>query len=174
MARDLERIESLLERTPLALRGLLQGLPPELLATPERAGAWSARDVALHMADLERDGWLPRIRLILEQGVETPLPTIERERFREHYADWTLVAALDDFQRTRMENLTAFRALALTPAHLATRGRHHLLGEVTLSELISTWAVHDLTHLAQITRTLAAPFREEVGPWREYLSILRP
>jgi hypothetical protein len=43
---------------------------------------------------------------------------------------------------------------------------------VTLSELLATWAVHDLTHLHQLSRVLALQFFTAVGPWRAYLGVL--
>ena len=46
------------------------------------------------------------------------------------------------------------------------------LGAVTLRELLATWAVHDLNHVAQIARVLAKRYTGEVGAWRAYLSIL--
>jgi hypothetical protein len=46
------------------------------------------------------------------------------------------------------------------------------LGEVTLRELISTWAVHDLDHVAQIFAGMAGSHDAEVGPWKAYLGIL--
>jgi len=39
--------------------------------------------------------------------------------------------------------------------------------------LLATWAVHDLTHLHQISRIMAQQYREAVGPWSAYLGVLR-
>ena len=47
-----------------------------------------------------------------------------------------------------------------------------MFGRVTLAQLLATWAVHDLGHLAQVSRVMAKQWREEVGPWRAYLPIL--
>lgn len=51
-------------------------------------------------------------------------------------------------------------------------GRHPELGSVNLRQLLATWVVHDLNHLAQIARVMAKQYTAEVGPWRAYLSIL--
>lgn len=165
---------ALLERTPTVLRTMLQGLPGVWLNSPETADAWSPRDVARHMADLERDGWLSRVHAILDHGAARPLPGIERERFRMYYADTPIETVLDDFESARRANLAALEALDLDEAALAAAGRHHVLGPVRLSQLLSTWVVHDLAHLGQIARAMAAQYRTEVGPWAEFLSILRP
>jgi hypothetical protein len=39
--------------------------------------------------------------------------------------------------------------------------------------LLSTWAVHDLTHLHQVSRIMAHQYRDAVGPWSEYLGVLK-
>jgi hypothetical protein len=76
------------------------------------------------------------------------------------------------FARLRGESLAALRRLDLGPDQLAKRGTHPALGTVTLEQLLSTWVVHDLGHLAQIARVMAKQYREDVGPWREYLPVL--
>lgn len=173
MKFDPSSARALMERTPGVLRALLSGLPPTWLDLPEHEGAWSPREIAAHMADLEADGWIPRVRHILEEGERKPLPAIGRERFRERYAGASIHAILDDFEAQRKANVEVLASLALDEAALSTAGVHPALGSVRLSQLLSTWAVHDLTHTAQIVRTLAAQYRDEVGPWIEYLSILR-
>ena len=164
----------LLVRTPLVLRAMLQGLPAPWLDAPEATGGWSPQEVACHMADLEHDAWLPRAHAILDHGRERPLPDINRERFRKRYRNAGIGEVLDDFQAAREANVAALSGLAVGDAVLAAVGRHHILGEVRLSQLLSTWVVHDLTHLAQINRAMASQYREEVGPWVDFLSILRP
>ena len=46
-------------------------------------------------------------------------------------------------------------------------------GAVTLSQLLATWAAHDLTHLHQLSRVMAHQYREAVGPWSAYLGVLQ-
>ena len=71
------------------------------------------------------------------------------------------------------ENLRQVRSWNLTEEELSRCGNHKALGEVTLSELMATWAVHDLTHLHQISRILAHQYREAVGPWIKFLGVLK-
>lgn len=174
MTPGLERIDEILRRTPGVLRALLAGLPAKTVGRPEREGAWSPRDVVAHLADLERDGWIPRIRTLLDHGEERILPGIERERFRTRLAGRSLKSILDEFGTLRASNLEELRRLRPTPDRLTATGRHPAFGQVTLSQLLHSWAAHDLTHLAQVTRGLAAPFAVAVGPWREYLRVLGP
>ncbi|HET9947598.1 MAG TPA: DinB family protein [Longimicrobiales bacterium] len=164
-----------LARTPAVLRALLEGLPEAWLdACAEGPGTWSPREVACHLADLEEDAWIGRLRWILERGTAAPLPGVERERFRARYAGASLARVLDDFEDRRARNLRELAELRLDGRALEARGLHATLGEVTASQLLGTWVVHDLTHLAQIVRVLAAGRRNEVGPWVEFLSVLRP
>src|ERR1700731_4713036 len=85
----------------------------------------------------------------------------------------TLEQLLDEFARSRAENLDELRALNLRREDLERRGRHPAFGVVTLSELLATWATHDLTHLHQISRIMAHQYREAVGPWSAYLGVLQ-
>ena len=52
------------------------------------------------------------------------------------------------------------------------RGTHPELGAVTLGQLLSTWVVHDLSHVGQIVRVMARQYSEAVGAWRAYLPVL--
>jgi hypothetical protein len=79
---------------------------------------------------------------------------------------------LDEFARLRSENLDQLSALNLQPNDLARRGLHPSLGVVTLSQLLATWAAHDLTHLHQLSRIMAHQYRETVGPWTAFLGVM--
>ena len=57
--------------------------------------------------------------------------------------------------------------------HLASEGIHPEFGAVTLKQLLSTWVVHDLGHISQIARVMAKQYKAEVGPWLEYIGILK-
>jgi hypothetical protein len=46
-------------------------------------------------------------------------------------------------------------------------------GPITLRHRISTWALRDLTRLSQILRTFGNEYRDKVGSWQAYLSILQ-
>lgn len=173
MTYDASTAGILLARTPSILRPTLLGLPDPWLHASEGPDTWSPFEIACHMADLERDAWLPRARWILEHGAARPLPDVDRERFRTRYADASVESVLDDFAEARSRNLEELEDMELDATVLATTGHHPALGEVRLAQLLSTWVVHDLTHLSQIDRTLASHYRDEVGPWQAFLSVLR-
>ncbi|HEX3472466.1 MAG TPA: DinB family protein [Silvibacterium sp.] len=172
MEYNLEDTVSLLTRTPGALDALLRDLPETWTLRNEGENTWSAFEVIGHLIACERTNWMPRVRLILEFGEDRPFTFLSAGRFSEMQGK-SLGQLLDEFARVRSENLNELRALHLSQDDLARRGQHPDLGAVTLSQLLSTWAVHDLTHLHQISRTMADQYREAVGPWIKYLGVLQ-
>lgn len=156
---------ALLERFPQLLAAHLAAIPADLLDRNEGPGSWTIREVVAHLADLEAHAWLPRIQFIRKHGPTQPLPAINREAFRTQKT----TNPLEVFTSHRAQNLAN---LKLTESDLDRQGLHPTLGIVTISQLLATWATHDLTHLNQITRILAHQNRDAVGPWRAYLSIL--
>ncbi len=172
MNEDLGKTVALLERTPAALDTLLRGLPDEWTSSNEGQGTWTVFDVLGHLVHGERTDWMPRVRRILEAGETQPFDKFDRlAQFRESEGK-TLAALLDEFREARAANLAALRALKLEPADFDRRGRHPAFGPVTLSNLLATWAAHDLTHLHQISRVMAYQYRDAVGPWAQYLGVL--
>lgn len=164
---------AVLQRTPGVLDALLRDLPESWTRVTEGSGTWSPYDVVGHLNHGERTDWIPRIAILLEHGVERPFDPFDREgQFKEGQGN-TMEQRLDEFRRLRGESLASLRALQLTAEHLDLEGMHPALGRVTLRQLLATWAAHDLSHLVQIGRTMAKRNQTEVGPWAEYLSVLR-
>jgi len=80
---------------------------------------------------------------------------------------------LVEFEEARAKSLSELRSWNLTDEQLQLKGMHPELGEVTLSQLLATWVVHDLNHIRQIATSMAKLYDAGVGPWKEYLSILK-
>jgi len=173
MPHQLENTIALIERTPAALDGLLRGLPEEWTHHNEGDGTFTTVDVAGHLIYADKTDWLPRARRILEFGETRPFDAFDRWGHVEECRGKTLPQLLDEFSRVRSECVAELRALNLTPAQLELRGQHPSLGAVTLSELLATWAAHDLTHLHQISRIMAHQYRESVGPFGAFLGVLK-
>ena len=166
-----ETIE-LLSRTPATLDALLRELPNLWVRSNEGRDTWSAFDIVGHLNFGERTDWMPRVRIILENGEARPFDPFDRfAQFKESQGK-SLEQLLDDFAVLREGNLNALRALNLQPKDLARRGTHPEQGSVTLSELLAAWLVHDLTHLHQLSRVMAHQYRDAVGSWRAYLGVL--
>jgi len=168
---------AVLTRTPATLNALLRGLPDTWVLSNEGRSSegkdtWSAFDIVGHLIAGERTDWMPRVRVILEHGEARAFDPFDRFAQSRESQGKSLEQLLDEFARLRAENLAALQALNLQPDDFARRGRHPALGVVTLSELLATWAVHDLTHLHQLSRVMAHQYRNAVGPWSAYLGVL--
>lgn len=162
----------LLRRTPEVLRALLGGLPEEWTDTADvPEDGWRPRDVIGHLITGELTDWIERTQRILEHGTSLPFDRFDRFAHTDRDADATLDELVERFARLRAENLARLDEL-VTDADLDRRGMHPSLGEVTLRELLSTWAVHDLDHVGQIFAGMAGSHDAEVGPWKAYLGIL--
>ncbi len=164
---------AVLSRTPATLNALLRGLPNVWVRGNEGRDTWSAFDIMGHLIVGERTDWIPRLRIILEKGQERQFDPFDRFAQLKEIQDKSLEQLLDDFARLRTDNLAALQALNLQHEDLTRRGRHPALGVVTLSELLATWAVHDLTHVHQLSRVMAHQYRDTVGPWRAWLGVLQ-
>jgi hypothetical protein len=173
VAQDLELTTALLARTPAGLDALLRDLPDFWTRRNEGEGTWSAFDVIGHLIHGERTDWIPRARTILEHGEARPFDRFDRFAQERASEGKSLPELLDEFARLRAENLRELRSWSLGEAQLAKTGRHPALGVVTLSNLLATWAAHDMTHLHQLSRILACQYHEAVGPWTVYLGVMQ-
>ncbi len=170
---NLQQTISLLTRTPAALDALLRDLPETWTLRNEGENTWSAFDVVGHLIHGERTDWMVRTKVILEFGENQPFERFDRWAQLRGSQGKSLGQLLDEFASLRSENLDELRALNLRPEDLERRGRHPVLGVVTLSQLLATWAAHDLTHLHQISRIMAHQYREAVGPWTQFLGVMQ-
>src|SRR5262245_26086918 len=164
--------KEILRRTPATLRSLLDGLPDEWTSSSEGPETWSPFDVVGHLIHAEETDWIPRVRMILDYGESRPFEPFDRFAMLERTKGKTLGDLLSRFADLRTGSLTQLEAMNLTQATLEKRGMHPELGTVTLSQLLSTWVVHDVSHIGQIARVMSKQYREAVGPWQAYLPVL--
>ena len=172
MQNNLQDTIALLARMPAALDAFLRDLPETWTRCNEGEKTWSAFDIVGHLIHGERTDWMPRAKMILQFGESKAFEPFDRWAQERESHGKSLAQLLDEFARLRSENLNELRALNLKPADLVRRGFHPALAVVTLSQLLATWAAHDLTHLHQISRVMAHQYREAVGPWSAYLGVL--
>ena len=163
----------ILSRTPNTLNTLLRDLPEPWILANEGTGTWSAFDVLGHLIHGEETDWVPRVKIILEHGDSRTFEPFDRFAQFEKSKGKTAIELLDEFETLRKRNLAALEQMKIMPDQLARRGSHPELGSVTLGELLATWVVHDLSHIAQATRVMCKQYSEAVGPWKQYLPILR-
>ena len=164
----------LLRRTPAVLRALLLDLPSPWIEATEGPDTWNPFDVVGHLIHGERTDWMPRVDHLLAHGESVPFVPFDRTAMFEASRGRTLAELLDTFAALREASLSRLALLRLTSADLARRGRHPALGTVTLGQLLSSWVVHDLDHIVQVSRVMARQYTEAVGPWVEYMRVLKP
>lgn len=172
MKFDLEKSYAILSRTPAVIRTLLSDLDDGWIMNNEGPETFSPYDVVGHLIHGEKTDWAARTKIIVEFGLSKPFTPWDRFAQYEESRGKTLQQLLDEFELVRKNNLDWLQSLKLTTADLEKKGMHPKLGEVTLKNLLATWVVHDLTHMAQITRVMAKQYKEEMGPWPEFFRIL--
>jgi hypothetical protein len=169
----LEESIAILERTPVVVNALLRDLPVAWTHATEGPGTWSPFVVIGHLIHGEKTDWIPRVDTILQDGRGRTFETFDREAQFQESADKTIAELLDEFSALRRANLDRLRSLQLSPEQLELPGTHPAFGTVTMRQLLATWTAHDLAHLLQISRVMARRYKQDVGPWAEYLSVMR-
>ena len=172
MEFDLTLGTAILERTPRALRAMLEGLPAEWTDATEGPETWSPYVIVGHLIHGERTDWIPRAQIILAQGNERRFTPYDRfAQFRESEGK-SLANLLDELEQLRGGNVATLKSWKLTDAQMELEGEHPAFGRVTMRQLLATWVAHDLGHIAQVARVMAKQYRDAVGPWREYLPVM--
>ena len=172
MRFELASSRDILRRTPGTLRALLDGVEDTWARSTEGPDTFSPFDVVGHLIDGEETDWIPRARIILSRDPEATFQPYDRFRHYERNRGRPLGSLLDEFARLRAANLERLASWNLGDAELDLRATHPSLGPVTLRQLLATWVAHDLGHIAQVVRVMAKQYREEVGPWVQYLPVL--
>ena len=163
----------ILHATPAVLSTLLAGKSTGWLAARTTPEAFDSADVIGHLIHAEQTDWIPRVRIILEHGDARTFDPFDRFDFQAIIAGKSIEQLLEEFAEARRESLEALFSFNLSKEQFAQEGRHPEFGPVTLGNLLATWCVHDLAHTAQVAKTLASAYRDAVGPWLAYTSILK-
>ena len=172
MQFDLTKTIQVLERTPMVLQDLLSGLPDDWIMNNEGIETWSPFDIMGHLVHGEHTDWMGRVNVILKKDDKHFIPFDRTAMFKES-AGRNLQQLLTEFKELRKDNLQKLKSLSLTDSDLNKNGIHPTFGEVTLRQLLSTWTVHDLTHIAQIARVMAKQYKKAIGPWVQFFRVLQ-
>lgn len=168
---DLEEAFPILERTPSVISKLLCDLPENWTRVNEGADTWSPRQVVAHLINGERTDWIPRARIILKQEKYRRFDPFDR--FADINTPRPLRDLLEEFETLRSQNVATLRGWNLKDKDMVLTGEHPELGDVTMRQLLATWVVHDLSHIAQISRTMTRAYTDAVGPWTAYFRVLQ-
>jgi uncharacterized damage-inducible protein DinB len=168
-----EKSIEILERTPTVLETMLQNISADWTENNEGGETWRVFDVLGHLVHGEKTDWMARLEIILSDALDKTFESFDRFAQFEESKGKTLSQLLDEFKRLRQKNIEVLRSKNLTGKNLEETGVHPIFGKVTLAQLLATWTVHDLDHIAQVSRIMAKQYKEAVGPWIEYLKVLK-
>jgi hypothetical protein len=169
---NLSQAIQILQRTPDVLQTLLKGLPDEFIFCNEGENTFNAFDVMGHLIHGEKTDWMTRTEIILNDG-DKHFAVYDRFAQYEESKDKSLDDLLKEFKYLRNENLSKLKSFSINAEKLKLTGIHPKFGEVTLHQLLATWVTHDLAHIAQVCRVMAKHYKEDAGPWVEYMRILQ-
>jgi hypothetical protein len=143
-----------MRKAPKRLRKLLKGVGKKRLERRPESGGWSIKEVVAHLADGEvMIG--SRFRMVAAMN-RPPIPGYDQDAFVERLCLERIdtETLLEDFAHARAANV---RLLERLPDEAFSRvGLHSERGEESLARMLVMYAGHDLIHLAQVERLLAA------------------
>jgi len=169
---DLNQAISVLEKTPGVLKQLIGSLSQEWTHKNEGRDTWSPYDVLGHLVHGELTDWMPRLDIVLRDTENKTFEPYDRFAQFEMSKGKSMGDLLDEFEVLRKKNLNALKSKFLNSQDLTKEGVHPELGAVTLRQMLSAWVVHDLGHIAQVSRVMAKQYKDEIGPWTTYLTIV--
>lgn len=163
----------LLKRTPQTLHSLLYNVDENWSHKNEGGDTWSPFDVIGHLIHCDEYNWILRLEIMFSDSVIKNFEPFDRFAQLQKNKGKNINQLLDEFVKIRLASIEKLIALNITNEQLSKSAIHPELGSVAVSQLISTWVVHDLDHIAQISRVMAKQYKEDVGPWIKNLKILR-
>jgi len=173
MKFELNKTVEILEHTPAMLYAMLQNISGEWVHNNEGQGTWSVFDIIGHLIVCEKTDFITRTELILADSAVKTLAPIDMYAQFENNKGKTLSMLLIEFEQLRKENIRKLLAFDLNDDDLQKTAIHPKIGTLNLGELLATWVAHDLNHIAQIARVMAMQYKDAVGPFIEFLGILK-
>ncbi|QNJ99198.1 DinB family protein [Constantimarinum furrinae] len=170
---ELQKSTAILERSPQVFDTLLRDLPDDWKFANEGPESWSPFEVMAHLIFGELTDWIPRCRIILNNIENKNFTPFDMTGHKKLAKGKSMENLLDEFSMLRKKNLEELRSWNISESDLNKTGIHSEFGEITLHQHLSTWVIHDLSHINQISRVMVKHYREDVGPWKRYFSILR-
>lgn len=173
MTFEIDKATQILSRTPQVIEALLKGISDDWLMNNEGENTWSAYEIVGHLIHGEMTDWIPRAKIILSNSPNKTFEPFDRFAQQRQGKARAMTDLLEEFKKLRTKNIKELLSFKIDEKTLKKKGIHPELGEVNLKELLSTWVVHDLGHISQISRVMSKQYKDEVGPWKEYLGILK-
>ncbi|GAA4279385.1 DinB family protein [Aquimarina mytili] len=169
---ELNKSIEILERTPKVYSALFYNANYDWDKINEGIGTWSAYNIVGHLIHGEKTDWIPRAEIILGDNQNKTFEPYDRFAQEQLYSSRTMDELLSEFETLRNQNIKKLHSWNLSESDLNKEGIHPDLGSVTLRQLISTWTIHDIAHLNQISRVIVKHYAEDIGPWKKYTTLL--
>lgn len=169
---DLNISIEILDRTPGVYTSLFANSAYNLDKINEGIGTWSGYNIIGHLIHGEKTDWIPRAEIILSDSENKTFEPYDRFAQEKLYSSQTVEELLEEFKTLRSQNITKLKSWNLQEPDLEKQGIHPDLGLVTLRQLISTWTIHDMAHLNQVSRSIVKHYSKDVGPWKKYTRLL--
>ena len=143
----------LLDSTPDILRGLMSELTEEDARWKPAEDRFSIAEVLAHLSHSE--GHCYRMRLDRFLSEERPeFEPDDAQMYLDLYRNADPKDAFDHFEEQRENNVDYLRELPASAGD--RRAIHKEYGEITLSQMLHEWALHDLGHIRQIAELVRA------------------
>jgi hypothetical protein len=143
----------LLEATPAILRGLMSGISGEDARWKPAEDRFSIAEVLSHLSHSEGDCYRTRVDRFLSEEMPEFEPD-DAQMYLEVYKNADPEEAFVHFEDQRQTNIELLRGL---PTEAGNRkAMHRAAGEITLSQMLHEWALHDLGHIRQIAELVRA------------------
>ena len=161
---------SVLEQTPIIIEKMLFAATREQLHWKPAADRWSIGEVLAHLVEVEKV-FRQRARNMVEQDVPFLESYDQNAAYNAGvYSSKDATEQLRQFCHERDHTVTWLRYLLAGVA--ARTGRHAELGTITVAELLSEWAFHDLGHIKQISELYRArAFYPRMGGFQRYYTV---
>ena len=143
----------LLEVTPAILRGLMSEISDEDARWKPAPDRFSIAEVLAHLSHSKSRCYRARVdRFLAEEMPE--LEPDDAQMYLELYKNGDPEEDFAHFEDQRETNIELLRGL---PADTGLRkAKHRVAGEITLSQMLHEWALHDLGHVRQIAELVRA------------------
>jgi hypothetical protein len=173
MKFNLNKSIQILERTPKVLNAYLKDLDKDWVYNNEGENTWSPFDIVGHLVHGEKTDWITRTKILLKNNPKLKFDSFDRFAQIETSKGKSLTELLEEFEQLRKENIKTLKAFKISENEFEYKAIHSELGVVNLKQLLATWTVHDLGHIAQISRVMAKQYKNEVGAWFAYIGVLK-
>jgi len=166
----LKDVFAILASTPEKIRREIAGLSLEAMTARPAPDKWSIQIVLAHLDDVEELGMRSRVAAMVKEDRPVlksfdQLARVVEQGYETKHPRQSLVS----LTRQRKKNVLWLRKLA--PADFERKGVHEKVGEISVAELVTEWAFHDLGHLKQILEIKRYALFPRMGNMRAFYHL---